>query len=86
MVFCNITLKDGADWKNVDRDIWYSYVIINNKSDCHLQQLYPLKPFQRNEFSSVISQKEKKMNDWCKIIEVRTEILQHNRKKKVTKV
>ena len=47
----------------MDRDIWYSYIIIN-ESDCHLEQLYPLKTFQRNEFSKVISQKEKKMNEW----------------------
>ena len=64
LVFFNIIQKDGTDWKNKDRDIWYSYIIIN-ESDYHLQQLYPLKTFQRNEFNSVlvISQKEKK-NEW----------------------
>ena len=29
-----------------------------------MQQLYPLKTFQRNEFISVISQKEQKINEW----------------------
>ena len=63
LAYFNITQKDGTDWKNVDRDIWYSYIIIN-ESDCHLQQLYPLKTFQRNEFSSLISQQQQQQKKW----------------------
>ena len=33
------------------------------ESDCHLQQLYPLKTFQRNVFSSVICQRKIWMAD-----------------------
>ena len=37
--------------------------MIINESDCHLQQLYPLKTFQRNVFSSVICQRKMWMAD-----------------------
>ena len=41
----------------------FNYIIIN-EPDFHLQQLYPLKIFQRNVFSSVISQRKIWMADF----------------------
>ena len=40
----------------------FNYIIIN-EPDCYLQQLYPLKIFQRDVFSSVISQRKIWMAD-----------------------
>ena len=40
----------------------FDYIIIN-ESDCHLQQLYPLKTFQRNVINRVISQRQIRMAD-----------------------